>query len=103
MPMSMITREMVIRYGVIEVSRRIVIYCTVILAQLVYLCSNMCANLVIDITHAHSMISPDPCIVGKNQSVMKIEDIELDPNPPQKGEPVTVSVKAKLCKSYIYS
>ena len=29
---------------------------------------------------------------------MKIEDIELDPNPPQKGEPVTVSVKAKLCK-----
>ena len=31
---------------------------------------------------------------------MKIEDIELDPNPPQKGEPVTVSVNTKLFKSY---
>ena len=49
------------------------------------------------------MISPDTCTVGKDQSVMKIEDIELDPNPPQKGEPVTVSVKAKLCKSCIYT
>ena len=37
--------------------------------------------------------------IGKDQSVMKIEDIELDPNPPQKGEPVTVSVNTKLCKS----
>ena len=45
------------------------------------------------------MISP--CTAGKDQSVMKIEDIELDPNPPQKGEPVTVTVKAKLCKSCI--
>ena len=41
----------------------------------------------------------DSVQVGKDQSVMKIEDIGLDPNPPQKGEPVTVSVNAKLCKS----
>ncbi len=41
------------------------------------------------------------CYAGKDQSVMKIEDIELDPNPPQRGEPVTVSVNTKLCKSYI--
>ena len=36
--------------------------------------------------------------IGKDQSVMRIEDIEMDPSPPQKGEPVTVSVKTKFCK-----
>ena len=36
---------------------------------------------------------------GQDQSVLKIKSIELDPNPPQKGEAITVSVKAELCKS----
>ena len=36
--------------------------------------------------------------VGKDQSVMRVDDIEMDPSPPQKREPVTVSVKTKLCK-----
>ena len=35
---------------------------------------------------------------GQDQSVMVIQEIELDPNPPQKGEPITVSVKTKLCE-----
>ena len=60
--------------------------------------------LVLDCKHGHANsydIISVQCTVGKDQSVMKIEDIELDPNPPQKGESVTVTVKAKLCKSCI--
>ena len=33
---------------------------------------------------------------------MKIMDINLDPNPPQKGEVLTVTMKAILCEFYAY-
>ena len=47
------------------------------------------------------MISP--CTIGKDQSVMKIEDIEVDPNPPQKGDSVTVTVTVKVKCVIVYS
>jgi hypothetical protein len=77
----------VIRYGVTAVS------CIII--------GRMVSNNIFDYSVILCMCKLYACFfcVGEDQSVMKIEDIELDPNPPQKGEPVTVSVSTKLCKS----